>query len=512
MTGHLFLFQIGPVQAFIVQARRTQDLYVGSRMLSELAAAGVRAAAALPGHKPVFPMPGPSGALPASVPHRFAFVSSAEPQAGARTVREAVEREWRERFVEPVRRWLRQQIGGGAWESEYDAQANSWLEFNWAAVPYAGAHNAIYGAASAALAARRLSRQFRQPEGSGPVCTLTGAQPALSIDWARLSERMNDPRQIVLRAAERLSAIALIKRFAGRDGADCGLGDAGFPSTDEIAGVPPHDPRDGKQVSGYLAVLHMDGDRMGTRLSQLTTLEAHQQFSRRLAEFADKYVPQIVGRHARARLVYAGGDDVLALVPLASALQLADALRTAFSEVTGGMTASVGVAITPHDLPLDIALETAREAERHAKDDVGRDAIVVTEAHGSGQMRTAEAKWVSSNGVNIAQLMAEMQAHFSARRISGGFAYDVGALAHDLSGGPQGAHGLDSSAWASLRLGQLRRLLSRRLDDDVPESERAGLLALADTLAMLGDSSSWLSLTNWLILARFLAQGSRKEK
>ena len=33
---HLFLFTIGPVQSFIAQARKTQDLYAGSRILSDL--------------------------------------------------------------------------------------------------------------------------------------------------------------------------------------------------------------------------------------------------------------------------------------------------------------------------------------------------------------------------------------------------------------------------------------------------------------------------------------------
>ncbi|MDZ7933941.1 MAG: type III-B CRISPR-associated protein Cas10/Cmr2 [Emticicia sp.] len=33
---HLFLFTIGPVQSFIVQARKTRDLYSGSQILSDL--------------------------------------------------------------------------------------------------------------------------------------------------------------------------------------------------------------------------------------------------------------------------------------------------------------------------------------------------------------------------------------------------------------------------------------------------------------------------------------------
>jgi CRISPR-associated protein Cmr2 len=36
MSQYLFLFTLGPVQSFIAQARKTQDLYAGSRLLSEL--------------------------------------------------------------------------------------------------------------------------------------------------------------------------------------------------------------------------------------------------------------------------------------------------------------------------------------------------------------------------------------------------------------------------------------------------------------------------------------------
>jgi CRISPR-associated protein Cmr2 len=36
MNHHLFIFTIGPVQSFIAQARKTQDLYAGSQLLSEL--------------------------------------------------------------------------------------------------------------------------------------------------------------------------------------------------------------------------------------------------------------------------------------------------------------------------------------------------------------------------------------------------------------------------------------------------------------------------------------------
>src|ERR1700753_771084 len=39
--NHLFLFSIGPVQSFIAQARKTQDLFAGSQLLSDLCKTGM---------------------------------------------------------------------------------------------------------------------------------------------------------------------------------------------------------------------------------------------------------------------------------------------------------------------------------------------------------------------------------------------------------------------------------------------------------------------------------------
>lgn len=41
MKSHLFLFTIGPVQSFIAQARKTQDLYAGSQLLADLIHYGI---------------------------------------------------------------------------------------------------------------------------------------------------------------------------------------------------------------------------------------------------------------------------------------------------------------------------------------------------------------------------------------------------------------------------------------------------------------------------------------
>ena len=55
MNNHLFLFTIGPVQRFIALARKTQDLYAGSYLLSHLCRIGGKKAEELSGNKTIFP-------------------------------------------------------------------------------------------------------------------------------------------------------------------------------------------------------------------------------------------------------------------------------------------------------------------------------------------------------------------------------------------------------------------------------------------------------------------------
>src|SRR5581483_53144 len=78
-------------------------------------------------------------------------------------------------------------------------------------------------------------------------------------------------------------------------------------------------------------------------------------------------------------LVYGGGDDVLALVPLQYVMDIAQKLKEAYREAFEGwpeealpvrdgkripFTISAGIAIAQHLDPLDAALTQARHAEK----------------------------------------------------------------------------------------------------------------------------------------------------
>jgi CRISPR-associated protein Cmr2 len=71
----------------------------------------------------------------------------------------------------------------------------------------------------------------------------------------------------------------------------------------------------------YLAVLVADGDKMGEALSALDLAGDHREFSQKLAEFADE--AKNIVTNCNGVLVYAGGDDVLAFLPVDKCLDCA---------------------------------------------------------------------------------------------------------------------------------------------------------------------------------------------
>ncbi len=131
----------------------------------------------------------------------------------------------------------------------------------------------------------------------------------------------------------------------------------------------------------------------------------HAAISQALANFALHFVRQIVEDHHQGTLIYAGGDDVLALLPTSTALAAASDLRNTFRENwaadSGGRerllmgqraTVSAGLAVVHYKEDLRFALEAARKAEKAAKNG-GRDALQITVCRRSGEHATALCPW-----------------------------------------------------------------------------------------------------------------------
>ena len=145
--------------------------------------------------------------------------------------------------------------------------------------------------------------------------------------------------------------------------------------------------------STFYALLLADGDRLGTLVSEL----GGPAVSGALAWFTRK-VPETVREH-HGVTVYAGGDDVLAMLPVRDALNCAAALsnayRSAFAETDARSqaTLSAAVAFAHVRLPLRSVLgEAHRLLDDVAKDGNGRDSLAASVLKPGG----LHSQWVTT--------------------------------------------------------------------------------------------------------------------
>ncbi|MCB2056165.1 MAG: type III-B CRISPR-associated protein Cas10/Cmr2, partial [Geminicoccaceae bacterium] len=243
-------FSLGPVQGFVVQARRTRDLWAGSFLLSRLALEAMWAVENEGGRVdlPAKLHEDPSwlalhasaaGRAPyrATLPNRFRAVFDEEARAvdAARAAAEAIHEWWtmlartvREHFFERI--LTREQVD--RWNVETETPDLFW-EIMWVVVPAAPD-------SEDALGARKLWRGFRPLPAllqQGDRCTLMPDWPELSGHsrvtkagkekqtdfWNVLHEAFERKsgdgeggRRLELRDGERLCATALVKRLFPR--------------------------------------------------------------------------------------------------------------------------------------------------------------------------------------------------------------------------------------------------------------------------------------------------------
>lgn len=215
------------------------------------------------------------------------------------------------------------------------------------------------------------------------------------------------------------------------------------------------------RLETYYSLLLMDGDRMGAWLSggddyAITYRESfhpqvqvgfdehaakhpdilkygqqkralspnrHLAISGALNDFSLTVVRHVVENEHLGRLIYAGGDDVFAMLPVADLLPAMQRLRHAYSghdpEHEGGRdprgltlrngfalldgklmrmmgtkaTASCGAVIAHHQAPLAAVRRELAAAEQRAKHEGGRDAFSITIVKRSGGALRLTAKW-----------------------------------------------------------------------------------------------------------------------
>lgn len=265
----------------------------------------------------------------------------------------------------------------------------------------------------------------------------------------------------------------------------------------------------------YAAILKADGDRMGHFLSKAHSAEQSRSISRALHGFASE-VRDVVRQH-RGHAIYAGGDDVLALVPLPQSMACAEALADRFraslecvsrelNASTGEgdkPTLSVGLGIGHFMEPLGALRARAEAAEKLAKGndaDRPRNALAVVLGVRSGGEHNVRLRWNDSAGLQDLQAMADA---FRARRLPSRIAYELRGIDQRLAWLRED----DSREAKGMRAAEVRRLLERaRTDGGKPlaaEQREPIERRLAEgTLAQVADM---------LIVARWLAARTAAE-
>ncbi|MBA3430581.1 MAG: type III-B CRISPR-associated protein Cas10/Cmr2 [Actinobacteria bacterium] len=314
-----------------------------------------------------------------------------------------------------------------------------------------------------ALARRKLMRVFEASGEPGRKCTVCGRREELGNRgfWQPLSKRLGAGFLDAMK--ERLCAVCLVKRTLPRVGEEAFgwkvLGET-FPSTPDLAADPwqrkvtrknqHEEARDGfsaaveerfesapgtyffpsyredlpepvvrglesalPKLLGAVgsaprpayAILVMDGDKMGERLSRLDE-EGRVELSERILDFSLRVRDAVENGKGRSRLVYAGGEDVLALLPKDRALDVAWMVRERYKETLEAFdrrhrgklgddsTISAGLLYCPMTLPLRTALREAhRLLDEDAKEGAGRDALAIGAWKGGGEVLRVARKW-----------------------------------------------------------------------------------------------------------------------
>lgn len=445
MTCHLH-FAFGPVQGFVAQARRTRDLYSGSFLLSWLAYKAMNAVKSaadeitLPDFAAVKKLVEEKKVKHGVAPNRFVAVFNDKQQAeqAAKAAANALQKEWRkiaeavwEKFV------AKPKPSGNDTAAIWNRQIDNFWEISWA----------IGDADETNLLDRRknLRTPPLTIEG-GDHCTLMGQYQELS-GFVRSKERVKQyefwekirgwlSNKFNLEDDERLCAIALVKRFfpeIAKEVVGYELDADRWPSTVDLAAKPffhkikgndkcretlrdfpkfkgdhfgqylnraalanqkatPFDDEGerGKylhaletlealngRAGSFYALLLMDGDSMG----KLIRDKGAKTVTVALTAFSAE-APKIVHKYGGV-CVYAGGDDLFALLPLDRVLGCSVKVSMEYKKSfrqnqIPEATISAAVILPHYRVPLRQVISQAHHfLDDVAKDQTGRDAIAI---------------------------------------------------------------------------------------------------------------------------------------
>jgi len=249
--------------------------------------------------------------------------------------------------------------------------------------------------------------------------------------------------------------------------------------------------------SRYYAILQMDGDNMGKWLKGEYNLQIkdtihektrealiqfsegenlknlqqilcakhpnspsfHQAFSRKLSQFALEEVREIVEKHY-GMLIYAGGDDILAFLPVEDVLKCAYELQKSFrSTLSQKASMSAGILIVHHKYPLYLALKKVNEAEKKAKNKYGKKGFCLVFLTHSGEERECGGEW------DLVDFIDELICKFRADEIPGVFPYQYLEVVEQLYKKKDRGEGENIPTIKEILRNELKRIFMRKQGD-----------------------------------------------
>ena len=225
----------------------------------------------------------------------------------------------------------------------------------------------------------------------------------------------------------------------------------------------------------------------------------HQAFSRKLSIFALTKVREIVENHY-GKLIYCGGDDVLALLPTDFILPCAKQIQSAFKETLSPFASmSAGIVIAHYKCPLKVVLDKVRDAEKEAKNNYGKNSFCVKVLTHSGEWGDTGSKWQLED-VDVLEFIRNLICKFMSDEISSRFPYQF--LHTTMTLLKNGKH--NEKTYEILKR-ELKRVYERKVEDEVFLSELLRIFkAYKDNIAEPFEKFARL-----LLLAKFIAKGER---
>ncbi len=466
----LLLFQMGPVQEFIAQARSTKDLWSGSYLLSWLVAHAILAAwkaecgkvgfddMVMPsirkGHNPLlFALRDQVSFMEASeiekalipnLPNRFAMlVPAGTGKVRAKAADKAV-RDELARIAKSVWEWLSAHGAKPEWRDRFSNQVKAFPQITWAVRPWhAGeSFDKAWDAVNEALAARRNTREFLQwdpvSKDAAVKDSLSGKEECIGDEdfWDGLHRKCE---KIFKTPGHRYGAMNLLKRlWCQIEDVDSGKNylasnlvfrDRDIHGNLRVPDIPSIAERNDDPKVPYVAVLAFDGDHMGETVdAQKTSPDGIRAISATLSGFALDRVPGIVEKHG-GHLIYAGGDDVLAVLPSSKVIACAREIRAAFHEIGFDgkpLDGSCGIAVGHKSAPLQMLVKSAQRMEGVAKGRYGRGALAIAVYKRSGEILEWGCKWESKSLDLLTTLKTLSEGN--SPKLSGRFPYALAAL------------------------------------------------------------------------------------